>query len=168
MGPEKAEKRKRYRRAIYSLLMVFLGILVLTLGLRFFLGTTNPFYTVVSGSMEPTLNIGDIVIVRDSNTFYQITVGDIIVFKSPLEKDKVIVHRVVGIREDMGERALITKGDNNLSRDPWIVKETHYLGKMLFSIPKVGLLSTFFHPPVNYILIGLILVLLFLSEIRKK
>jgi len=160
--------KAKYRRALLTLLLVILGIAATTLSLRIALGTPNPFYTVVSGSMIPTLNIGDIVIVKDSNTFNEVKEGDIIVFRSPLEQDKVIVHRVIRVLVDGGEKMLITKGDNNFSPDPWRIGKDQYVGKVIYSIPYLGILAAIFRPPINYILIGIILIFLFLSEVRKK
>jgi len=53
------------------------------LGIRFAFGTYNPFYIVASGSMIPTLNISDFVIINHNILFSNLKVGDIIVFKSP-------------------------------------------------------------------------------------
>ncbi|GBC75498.1 hypothetical protein HRbin06_00816 [archaeon HR06] len=85
-----------------------------------------------------------------------------------MEQDKVIVHRVIRVLMDKGEKILITKGDNNFSPDPWRIGEEHYIGKVIFHIPYLGILAAIFRPPVNYILIGIILIFLFLSEVRKK
>lgn len=70
-----------------------------------FFGSFNPFYVVVSGSMIPTINIGDIVIIKNNSfdtSFNNLKIGDIIVFraaeaKTDDGKPKVIVHRIADI-----------------------------------------------------------------------
>jgi len=137
------------------------------LGLRFILGTQDPAFVVSSGSMIPTLNVGDIIIIRDGGTFGTLTQGDIIVFNSPHIRNKVIVHRIYSIGETNDQVTIITKGDNNQSPDGWLVTEDHYLGKVILAIPKIGLLSSVISPPINYLIMGFLLILIFISELRR-
>ena len=55
-----------------------------------------PFHPVSSESMVPTLNVGDLIVVRGVDPG-SVTVGTVIVFHSPRNYDMLIVHRVVGI-----------------------------------------------------------------------
>ena len=79
-----------------------------------FFGSFNPFYVVVSGSMIPTINIGDIVIIKNNSfdtSFNNLKIGDIIVFraveaKTDDGKPKVIVHRISDIGTFFGNRSL--------------------------------------------------------------
>ena len=72
----------------------------------------SPVYVIVSRSMAPTLEVGDLVVVR-SVPFSSIHVGDVIVFARPTSDGtcggEIIVHRVVGIASNGG---LITQGDD--------------------------------------------------------
>src|SRR5947208_3617144 len=83
------------------------------LGIRFAFGTYNPFYIVASGSMIPTLNISDFVIINHNILFSNLKVGDIIVFKSPSslisnEQHETIVHRIVHVSTGIGGNRVIT------------------------------------------------------------
>ncbi len=113
------------------------------------LSTDKPVLTVVSGSMEPTLNIGDLIVIRGADSL-EIEVGDIIVF-NPVIVDKLVVHRVYSISEDLridevsGEESVVryfrTKGDNNVTNshvDPWILSDGHIRGVCQFHIPYLG------------------------------
>jgi signal peptidase len=109
------------------------------------MGVEKPLYVVISGSMEPVYEEGDILIVKstDINT---ITEGDIIVFDPPFGGIP-IVHRVFQVIETEGSRYFITKGDSNPFPDtyyqetyPGIPKE-HIIGKPLMKIPKLGLIQ---------------------------
>ncbi|MGB9637103.1 MAG: signal peptidase I, partial [Thermoplasmata archaeon] len=71
-----------------------------------------PVSVVTSGSMEPTLSRGDIVFWYPCK-ITDVHAGDIIVYKSYIEKDKYVLHRVIDIKEENGEIMLVTKGDAN-------------------------------------------------------
>ena len=97
----------------------------------------------------------------------QLKTGDIIVFKAPEDFDeqgnpRTIVHRVifVGLDPRSKEQVVATKGDNNpesyVGLDFPILK-SNYIGKVIIVIPKLGLLIQFLKPPVNYILIAIII-----------
>jgi signal peptidase len=94
---------------------------------------------VVSGSMRPTLDVGDLVVVEKVNSG-AIQLGDMIQY---LRGNEVITHRVISIYRDRGITFFITKGDaNSVPDDP--VAEQIVLGKTLFTIPKLGWISIFF------------------------
>ncbi len=86
-------------------------------------------FIVVSGSMEPTINIGDIVIVRESD---DIKVNDIISFKL---NGSIITHRV---KEINANGKIITQGDANNTIDGEGLSLDDIEGKYAFKINKVG------------------------------
>jgi len=105
---------------------------------------------VVSGSMEPVLFRGDIVIIDTNPNVNNIQVGDIVVYKATWFNEPVI-HRVIEIGTDQnGNKAMITKGDNNPSPDPALVYPNQIIsevynypwasgpGQAPVVIPKVG------------------------------
>lgn len=133
---------------------------------------TNPFYVVSSGSMEPVLKQYDILIVRDGQSFHDLKVGEIIVFHRPEGGDRVIVHRIVEIVEGSdGHRILRTKGDANPSSIPgtdFPIEQSDYIGRVVYVVPGVGFITQAIAPPVNYIIIAIILAILFLNRMGKK
>jgi signal peptidase len=144
-------------------------------------GVGNPFYVVASGSMIPRLNVADLVIVKhtagdkEDSSFSNLWVGDIIVFNTPYNttegKHKVIVHRVAEIVTDAeGERIIRTKGDANSGSIPRLdypIREKDYIGKVVYDIPKVGLVTQILSPPINYVLIRIVAIAL-VYTLRKQ
>ncbi|MBO4363298.1 MAG: signal peptidase I [Clostridia bacterium] len=86
---------------------------------------------VLTGSMEPTLQVNDLVVVKAADSF---AVGDIVVFQ---QGDTLVIHRIIEIDE---ETAMIkTQGDANNVDDGWISLST-VKGKYSFRIPFVGVI----------------------------
>ena len=125
-------------------------------------------YNVVSGSMEPTYSVGDLLYIKevDVNT---IKVGDPITF---LLNDELAVatHRVV--RVDAENQHFYTQGDSNTTEDTGFVHFKNVIGVPQFSIPLLGYVSDFVqNPPGMYITIGgfaLLIVLAFLPDLLRK
>ena len=120
----------------FSLLIAFLLILITV----FFLFSQLNFFgnykifLVQSGSMSPTINTGDLVVVKPSLRYQK---GDIITF---LTKNNFnITHRIVGIKENKIE----TKGDANQSSDQDYIDKDRILGKVFYIIPYFGYLVMF-------------------------
>jgi signal peptidase I len=113
----------------------------------FAVGVFNIFPNVIiSGSMQPKIDIGDVVIVRKIEPD-QVEVGDVIQFRE-IEQDVRINHRVVEIKED--ERGLplfITKGDANNSPDSNPVIAEQLMGKVVQIVPKVGWITIMLRSP---------------------
>lgn len=84
---------------------------------------------VVSGSMEPMIKTGSLLLVdkKDKN----IEIGDVIAYKN---HNMEVSHRVVEITSN----GYVTKGDNNDNVDFYQVRESDITGTVIFSIPKLG------------------------------
>ena len=91
--------------------------------------------TIISGSMRPTLEVGDVVIIAKVSAD-TIKPGDIIQFREA--EGVTTVHRVVEIREIEGKRVFITQGDANSEPDANPVIPENVAGKAVFDIPKIG------------------------------
>lgn len=96
-----------------------------------------PFHpsVVLSGSMQPIMYAGDIVIIAKIPAD-MIEEGDVIQFRK--EGDITVIHRVVKIQETEGRTLFITKGDANNRPDTDPVIPDNVVGKLVFTIPKVG------------------------------
>jgi signal peptidase len=95
---------------------------------------------IASGSMTPTLDVGDIAITVQTRP-EAIKVGDIIQYWREGEPAPII-HRVVEIYKSEGTTYFITKGDaNNAPDDP--ITPTQTVGKLIITIPKVGWISIY-------------------------
>ncbi|MGB8934374.1 MAG: signal peptidase I [Candidatus Nitrosopolaris sp.] len=164
------------RKEIKYAIIIAVSITIILLGIWFAFGVSNPVYVVASGSMIPNLNINDFVIVSHNISFNSLKIGDIIVFKTygtdESGQHATIVHRVAEIVTDQsnGQKILRTKGDANPDSIPGVdypIFQPLYIGKVVYVIPKLGLITNIFHPPANYILIGVILIVL-IYYLRKK
>lgn len=92
---------------------------------------------VLTGSMEPTLGPGDVVLVRHA-TIDNVNVGDIVTFRSHAGHETPYTHRVVDITTDEQGTVLTTKGDANENPDPMYVNEDMLIGTLHVTIPKLG------------------------------
>lgn len=125
-------------------------------------------FTVLSGSMEPTFSVGDLLYVKQVDPA-KIKVGEPITFV--MNEDLVVAtHRVISIDEK--KEHFYTKGDANDTADASPVHFKNVIGVAKFSIPLLGYVSNFIQsPPGSYIAIGvgiLLLFLLFLPDMGKK
>ena len=126
-------------------------------------------FNVISGSMEPTYSVGDLVYVKEVPA-EEIKVGDPITFVLN-EQLTVATHRVERIEQKEGELYFYTKGDANKDADKTPVHNKNVVGVVKFSIPLLGYVSDFVqHPPGTYITIGVgifLILLVFLPDILK-
>ena len=154
--------------------IIIVIIAVIWIGLQVIFGTSNPFYVVSSGSMIPTLEVYDVIVVEGNTSFQDINKGDIIVFFSPakyeLGEERVIVHRVDSIMSE-DPRIIQTKGDNNprsMKNVDYPITEEIYLGKVEHVIPQVGYITQILQPPINYIIIAIIIGVMIAKQVYKK
>jgi len=163
-------KDKKYS-IIKDIAIIVIGVVLIWFAVKVVFNVDNPFYVVSSGSMIPVLNVGDILIVKDGNTFNSLKVGDIIVFNRPQGGDRVIVHRIIEISDRFGEKVIVTKGDANDGIIPgtdFPIREKDYIGTVAYTVPKIGLVLKYLNPPVNYIIIAGIIGILIYTNIKKK
>jgi len=155
---------------VRDIIIVAVCVAVLWIGLTAYFGAQNPFYVVSSGSMYPELAMYDIIVISGHALFEDVKIGDIIVFDRPKDHDKVIVHRVVAVVDD-DPKTLRTKGDNNqrsiVGTDYPITKE-EYIGTVVHVIPQVGFITQILQPPINYIIIAVIIGVMVIRQIYKK
>jgi signal peptidase len=111
---------------------------------------------IVSGrSMEPTYELGDMVITRDSGNS---TMGDPVVFEIPegSAEGSLVIHRIVDVDD---EGRFITQGDNRETADNWRLTESDVVGQPLLHVPNGGLFVRFLQQWwVISILVGLLVV----------
>lgn len=88
-------------------------------------------YNVLSGSMEPTIQTGSLVVVQGVKP-EAIGPDDVITFQD--ETGNTTTHRVVSIQDE----SYVTKGDANETIDPMEVMKESLIGKVVFHIPYLG------------------------------
>lgn len=124
-------------------------------------------FIVLSGSMEPTINTGDIAIIKKCAS-EELKEGDIIAFRSG---KSVITHRIIEIKKNENEINLITKGDNNNSEDRYPIDLEAVEGIFVYRIPKLGNFAMFLQTTLGtviFISIPFILFIIFDIIQRKK
>ncbi|MCO5601002.1 hypothetical protein L7F22_055118 [Adiantum nelumboides] len=145
--------------------------LIMWKGLICFTGSESPVVVVLSGSMEPGFQRGDILFLNMGNA--PVRAGEIVVFNVDGRKIP-IVHRVIKVHEDRktGEVEVLTKGDNNYGDDRllyadgqlWLNRH-HIMGRSVGFLPYVGWVTIFMteKPVIKYILIAALGVLVLVS-----
>ncbi len=155
---------------VKDIIIVAACVAVLWIGLTAYFGAQNPFYVVSSGSMYPELAMYDIIVISGHALFEDVKIGDIIVFDRPKDHDKVIVHRVVAVVDD-DPLTLRTKGDNNqhsIVGTDYPITEEEYKGTVVNVIPQVGYVTKILQPPINYIIIAVIIGIMIIRQISKN
>ena len=99
-------------------------------------------YVVLSGSMQPTIAAGDVVVVANTPP-ERVESGDVMAFDRIEGDDKRTTHRVVEVVERDGDRFFRTQGDANEEPDSRLVPADAVIGTVQFTIPYVGRLFSF-------------------------
>lgn len=161
---------KKISKIILNLICAVI-ILIIILGMSYVIQITimnkkyanvlgYSLFEVLTGSMEPTIKIGDDVLIEITK---DIKIGDIVVFDNK-ENNNFIIHRVVKINET----EVITKGDNNNAIDSAIPKED-IIGKTLIIFPKLGKIQEFFRKPYIFIpLVDVIIIATLIVNYKKN
>ena len=123
-------------------------------------------FIVLSNSMLPTIEVGDIVLDMTVDPS-KLAVGDVISFREGTST--VITHRIVNITESGGTRQFTTRGDNNNTDDSNPVQQTDVEGKMLSNVHHVGDAALFMQTKSGMLIfIVLPLVLLVCFDIFRR
>lgn len=146
---------------------LFIGILVIlvffTLGSNTSILGGYKSFLVQSGSMEPTIMTGDIIIIHQNDQYIK---NDVVTFQN-LE-NRIVTHRIAEIAEKRGRTSFITKGDANRSKDEDTISPSNVLGKVVFIVPRFGFLVAFAKSlPGLIVLIGIPALALIMNELLK-
>lgn len=154
-------KNEIAKEALVVVLLFGCEYLFLSFGLRYAFGTEHsPLHFVSSGSMLPALEVGDLAIVKAIEP-EAVSLNDIIVFHYPWDRDRLIIHRVVGIVEKYGILYFETKGDNNLIIDPFSPFPQHLLvGVVIQRIPYVGYIALAVQSTLGMVIVAILMALL--------
>lgn len=127
-------ERKRYSPVVYIPVFALIAVFA-----AFVMGLFKyQPVAVLSGSMSPTFNRGDAVIINklSKQEKNELKKGDIIQF---ISGTRYVVHRIYKVTNDeYGNKAFITKGDHNNAPDSDMVSLDNVIGKVSFSVPLIG------------------------------
>jgi signal peptidase I len=93
--------------------------------------------TVMSGSMEPAIHTGDVIVDRKIPAA-NAKVGDVITFRDPENRQRLKTHRVYGMRIMDGTVHFTTKGDANNNVEKWQVPATGEVGRVGYRLWRLG------------------------------
>lgn len=148
---------------------LLVGIVVLTA--IFLMGSRLVGYRVfniVSGSMAPAYNVGDLIYVKEVDPA-TLKVGDVITLVVN-EELVVATHRVVRI--DGEKQRFYTKGDANETEDSSPVHFNNVIGIPQFAVPGLGYVSDFIQKPpgmyITIVAVALLVLLTFAPDLVKK
>lgn len=120
---------------------------------------------VQSGSMEPAIKVGSVVVIKPSKNY---DVNDVITFGKDTKEDVPTTHRIINERVVTGNPMYTTKGDANEDKDVKEVREDEIIGKVLISIPFLGYILDFAKKPLGFaLLIGIPAVIVIYDEVRN-
>lgn len=95
-------------------------------------------FTVMSGSMEPSIRTGDVVVDQKIRAV-DAKVGDVVTFRDPEGSHELITHRVRRIRVGAnGIVSFVTKGDNSNAMQRWTVPADGSIGLVRARVPYLG------------------------------
>jgi len=147
---------------LLNLAMIVFSALMIWKGLMFATKSESPVVVVLSGSMEPAFQRGDILFLN--NAVEEVNIGDVVVFKIR-DRDIPIVHRILKKHEKPdGKVEMLSKGDNNRVDDRglyapgqlWLERED-VLGKAVGTLRYVGMVTIALndYPVLKYVLVGM-------------
>ena len=144
---EKVQTRQRkngFSRFVLILLGLILGVELYLANARGILGEELPMpfgigaAVVLSGSMEPSLSVGDLILVKKSD---ELKTGEMVVYQSG---HSLIVHRIMELDGDM----VVTKGDaNNANDKPF--ERNQIKGIVVMRIPRIGKILQLLKTPLG-------------------
>jgi signal peptidase len=171
--------KNSYVKTVILAVIIIGGVMGFWLGLKAGLRTEYPLLTVASGSMVPTLNVGDLIAVQGVENASALNAapkpdGEIIVFRSPRIEGELIVHRAIykEFNEDDRLWYFRTQGDANFGPDNWFGSETwngmisknRIIGKVIGKAPLVGYIPLYIRTREGIILIVILIVLILMAE----
>ncbi len=155
--------RLRFKEGILPVMLTGLFALAVLVMMK------HGYYTllVLTGSMKPHINPGDLVLIGPGHT----KIGEIIAYIGPGRS--IVVHRVIDILHSGSHATIITKGDANTVADP-PVSSSQVLGRLIFKIPYIGLpileiaKVTGSTAEVTLMFIGIGVLVYFITSMRKR
>ena len=151
-------KFNRIKKITYYGIIGLLALVGLLVVISAFPITGNYQIKVVqSGSMEPSIKVGSVVVVKPSESY---EAGDVITYEGGFRDERggriPVTHRIVEKKTEGGSLAYVTKGDANDDPDNRVVRERQIIGKVLFDVPYMGYIVEAARKPYGFLAIIII------------
>jgi len=116
---------------------------------------------VLSGSMEPSLHVGGVVVTKRI-PLDAVQPRDILVVTDPYDHTRLVVHRVTSVTRTSAAATVTTKGDNNAAPDPWTLRlHGDSAFRVIATAPYIGYAAIWLHQPAiasHLVPIGIVLL----------
>lgn len=156
--------KNNYKKILeYFVYLIVIIFALLALSSKFSIGGIK-LLVVKSGSMEPSIKTGSIIIVKNLKNY---NISDIITFKNT-SSNATNTHRIINIKCIETNCKFKTKGDANIKADSDLVRQENIIGKSLIAIPYLGYLSQFVKTLPGLIIVVIIPGTIIIYEELKK
>jgi len=151
---------------LYYLFLTCIAAIALLLIVSAFPITGNiKFLTVLSGSMEPTIKMGSVVLVKPTDNY---KIGDVITFGEISKIKTPTTHRIYEIKVQGSQPVYITKGDANNAPDTKEITGQDIVGKVWFTAPYVGYAVNTAKKPFGFMLIIIVPAMIIIWDETKN
>ena len=167
---KRKENAKRIKKVLEILAVILIyNIILIAISAEEQVSFINIFgyksYVIKTNSMEPTINVDDVVINKEVKQ-EDLLVGDVITF---LQDGEVITHRITKIDNDGDKIQYSTKGDNNNIEDTFKITYENIEGKHLLTIPYLGKIIELLENKLLFLIILLIiLIFMFVQLVNQE
>jgi signal peptidase len=132
-----------------------LAALIFSLSVLSALGVTRLFgfrsLTVMSGSMEPHIHVGDVVFDRTIAPI-RAHVGDVVTFRDPQNQSRLLTHRVRSVKLVGTRVRFVTRGDANTGVERWNIDLQGKVGIVSHRIVGAGYVLVWLRTPLGRLL----------------
>ncbi len=144
-----------------TLIFLYIALSLLIPGVSLF--GRYQHYVILTGSMRPTIEVGDVVFINNQTSLSEMEDGDIVAFYADVTndgQDDVVVHYVHTIDRDA--KTFTTRPENTMTPDPWTLSQNDLIGSYAFRIPRIGRFMLFAQSALGRIVIVVNIVLLYI------
>jgi signal peptidase len=157
---------KKILNVVYGIFLAMLvGLAIMLVASMLPIPGNYRVLSVLSGSMEPAIHTGSVVIVAPASDY---KIGEVITFGEISKTKTPTTHRISDIKVVDNKPIYITKGDANNAPDNKEVAQSEVKGKVLFSIPYLGFVLNFVKQPLGFALVIVVPAILIIWEEAKK
>lgn len=163
------EKSKKNIGLAIILIMVVIALFIVIRAVVFHKNDIIGYrmFIIMSGSMEPDINLYDCVITKEKDEY---NIDDVIAFE---EEGNITVHRIIdkSKSENEDKNFYKTKGDANNTEDMWNVNEEEVKGSVVLKIPKLGKIIIFLGknlPIIGIWIIAIVIVMILIKFIKLQ
>ncbi len=158
---------KKIFKTFYCLILTAIFIVVLVLISSAIPQSPVKSFIVLSGSMEPEIKTGSVVVVKPEQEYQ---VDDVITFGESSKTKNPTTHRIVEIKKDQNDSdvSYVTKGDANNAPDQKEVSKEEVLGRVAFSVPYFGYAVAQAQTPFGFMLIIVVPAVIIIYDEAQK